>query len=448
MSRRHLLQWGPSSEVERTRAGGLGGVAARDVVRAGAARSRVGRRACAAAAAGAARSPRRSCCCGCFARCSRGGSGGRGRIARAALDADAARFLRRLARRTWAFFETYVTAADNWLPPDNVQEQPTAGRGPPHVADQHRPVAARRTSPRYDFGYLAGRRRSMRTRNTLETLESLRAPSRPFLQLVRHATRCSRCRRATCPRSTAATCAGHLLTLRQGLLALPDAPVLSTARRSRDSPTRFAVLDETSAADPPTGVVPRSQRRAPAGADEPAPATLAAHAGTSSRELVAATGASHEALVWATALHRKCLSRHVQLAVLRARCAKCANTARRARRVRARACASLADAAACRLACATRASRRLTPRSVRALDAESPSLERLAASADEFAQMDYAVPVRPTGDACCRSATTSTTTASTPATTTCWPRKPASPASSPSPRASCRRRTGSPWADC
>lgn len=52
--------------------------------------------------------------------------------ARPASDADAAR-LRRVARRTWRYFETYVSAEQNHLPPDNVQEDP--------------PAVAHRTSP-------------------------------------------------------------------------------------------------------------------------------------------------------------------------------------------------------------------------------------------------------------------------------------------------------------
>ncbi len=42
--------------------------------------------------------------------------------------------LRQTARRTWRFFETFVTADDNMLPPDNFQEDPT-------------PEVAHRTSP-------------------------------------------------------------------------------------------------------------------------------------------------------------------------------------------------------------------------------------------------------------------------------------------------------------
>jgi len=48
-------------------------------------------------------------------------------------DADA-RALRLVARRTWRFFETFVTATDHMLPPDNLQEEP-------------KPTVAHRTSP-------------------------------------------------------------------------------------------------------------------------------------------------------------------------------------------------------------------------------------------------------------------------------------------------------------
>ena len=69
------------------------------------------------------------------------------------LSAADARSLRLIARRTWRFFETFVTAEDHMLPPDNFQEEPT-------------PVVAHRTSPTnlglyllsvtaaHDFGWL------------------------------------------------------------------------------------------------------------------------------------------------------------------------------------------------------------------------------------------------------------------------------------------------------
>jgi cyclic beta-1,2-glucan synthetase len=46
--------------------------------------------------------------------------------AKAALSDQEIAQLRRIGRRTWRFFETYVTPADNMLPPDNFQEDPEA----------------------------------------------------------------------------------------------------------------------------------------------------------------------------------------------------------------------------------------------------------------------------------------------------------------------------------
>jgi cyclic beta-1,2-glucan synthetase len=50
------------------------------------------------------------------------------------LPAEDLKFARLIARRTWRFFETFVGPEDNWLPPDNYQEDPS-------------PVVAHRTSP-------------------------------------------------------------------------------------------------------------------------------------------------------------------------------------------------------------------------------------------------------------------------------------------------------------
>ncbi len=50
------------------------------------------------------------------------------------ISKDDARALRLVARRTWGYFEAFVTPADNMLPPDNFQEDP-------------RTVVAHRTSP-------------------------------------------------------------------------------------------------------------------------------------------------------------------------------------------------------------------------------------------------------------------------------------------------------------
>src|SRR5215217_7828828 len=50
------------------------------------------------------------------------------------LSPEDTKLARLITRRTWRFFETFVGAEDNWLPPDNFQEDPA-------------PVIAHRTSP-------------------------------------------------------------------------------------------------------------------------------------------------------------------------------------------------------------------------------------------------------------------------------------------------------------
>ncbi|MGO1068792.1 GH36-type glycosyl hydrolase domain-containing protein [Lysobacter sp. CA199] len=135
------------------------------------------------------------------------------------------RFLGRLARRTWAFFETHVRAEDHWLPPDNYQEHPA-------------PVVARRTSPTniglsllanlsaYDLGYLQVGALMERTRLALETLQTLPRHRGHFYNWYDTETL-----QPLPPRYISTVDSGnfaaHLLTLRQGLLALADEPLVT-----------------------------------------------------------------------------------------------------------------------------------------------------------------------------------------------------------------------------
>jgi cyclic beta-1,2-glucan synthetase len=91
------------------------------------------------------------------------------RIEVSAGDATA---LRRIARRTWLYFETFVTVEHNMLPPDNYQEKPE-------------PVVAARTSPTNigvyllstvsarDFGWLGLAETIERLEKTLATMETM-----------------------------------------------------------------------------------------------------------------------------------------------------------------------------------------------------------------------------------------------------------------------------------
>ena len=144
----------------------------------------------------------------------------------ARLTADQTIFLRKLSRRTWAFFETFVGPEDHWLPPDNFQEHPAA-------------VIAHRTSPTnmglallanlsaYDFGYIPAGGLIERTANTLHTMEALERHRGHFYNWY-DTQSLQTLQPAYISTVDSGNLAGHLLTLRQGLLALPDDRILGS----------------------------------------------------------------------------------------------------------------------------------------------------------------------------------------------------------------------------
>ncbi len=90
----------------------------------------------------------------------------------AKLSSNQIEFLRKISRKTWRFFETFVGPDDHWLPPDNFQEDPLA-------------KVARRTSPTnmglsllanlsaWDFGYVSTGQLIDRTANALDTMGTM-----------------------------------------------------------------------------------------------------------------------------------------------------------------------------------------------------------------------------------------------------------------------------------
>ncbi|GAA3935890.1 cyclic beta 1-2 glucan synthetase [Chitinophaga oryziterrae] len=134
-------------------------------------------------------------------------------------------FLHRTARKTWAFFEDFVNEDENWLPPDNFQERPV-------------PVIAHRTSPTnmgmallanltaYDFGYIGGEELTTRTANALETMGKLERYRGHFYNWYDTLSLLPMYPRYVSTVDSG-NLAGHLFTLRQGLLALPEQPVLN-----------------------------------------------------------------------------------------------------------------------------------------------------------------------------------------------------------------------------
>ena len=331
LSRRRLLQWSPSSEVERTLGSGLlASVRTMWFAPAFAATVAIAVAGLQPGALGVA-APVLA-----LWALSPGLMWWLGRPRRrkvVALSRQQLRFLGRLARRTWGFFETHVTAADHWLPPDNVQEHPTL-------------VVARRTSPTnigmalladlaaYDFGYLPVGGLMARSANTLATLGVLPRHRGHFYNWYDTATLLPLPPRYVSTVDSG-NLAGHLLTLRQGLLALVDAPLLPAAalagladtlgllREARgggidggvadsDALAAFAKVLAHAAAAPSSSLADTARRldaltmQARAIEHEGAGGGLGAAAGT-------ASGAGAEIAHWSAALRCQCEALHDDL---------------------------------------------------------------------------------------------------------------------------------------
>ncbi|MBI2425936.1 MAG: cyclic beta 1-2 glucan synthetase [Candidatus Hydrogenedentes bacterium] len=88
------------------------------------------------------------------------------------LSAEQHLFLKKLARKTWRYFEVFVTEDENWLPPDNFQERPA-----PKVASRTSPtnigVALLSNLSAYDFGYGSAAQLLKRSEDTLASLGRL-----------------------------------------------------------------------------------------------------------------------------------------------------------------------------------------------------------------------------------------------------------------------------------
>lgn len=142
------------------------------------------------------------------------------------LKEEQKRFLHKMARKTWAFFDHFVTVEDHWLPPDNFQEIPVE-------------KLARRTSPTniglyllanltaYDFGYITMSQLLERTSNTLKTLNKMERYRGHFYNWYSTENL-----EPLLPRYVSTVdsgnLAGHLLTLLQGLQELIEGPLLNS----------------------------------------------------------------------------------------------------------------------------------------------------------------------------------------------------------------------------
>ncbi len=135
--------------------------------------------------------------------------------------------LRLIARRTWRFFESFVTGADHHLPPDNYQEDPRA-------------VLARRTSPTniglyllsvvaaHDFGFIDIGDVVDRLCRTLDTMDKLEHREGHLLNWFDTAT-LAPLEPKYVSTVDSGNLAAYLWTLREACAELSHSPIVTTA---------------------------------------------------------------------------------------------------------------------------------------------------------------------------------------------------------------------------
>ncbi|HQQ63244.1 MAG TPA: glucoamylase family protein [Pseudomonadales bacterium] len=177
------------------------------------------------------------------------------------LDAAQVFFLRKTARRTWAFFENFVVAEENWLPPDNFQEYRGAMVADGKIADEKK--IAHRTSPTnmglallansaaHDFGYIPAGVLLARTASALGTMSTLERYQGHFYNWY-DTVSLQALHPVYVSTVDSGNLAAHLLVLRQSVLALVDEPVYSPGWLDGISDTLGIIpdIDQSIAASP------------------------------------------------------------------------------------------------------------------------------------------------------------------------------------------------------
>jgi len=136
--------------------------------------------------------------------------------------------LRRLARRTWLFFETFVGPDEQWLAPDNYQEEP-GGELAHRTSPTNIGMMLLSTLAAWDLGFMTLADLSSRVRNSLASMARLQHYRGHLLNWYD-----TRTLEPLLPEYVSTVDSGNLaaalLTLAQGCLEAVDRPVLRTAQ--------------------------------------------------------------------------------------------------------------------------------------------------------------------------------------------------------------------------
>jgi cellobiose phosphorylase len=234
-------------------------------------------------------------------------------------------FLGKLSRRTWRYFEMFVTAEEHWLPPDNYQEHPG-------------PAIASRTSPTNigmallanlaacDFGYCSVGNLIRRTQQTFAALERMGRHRGHFYNW--YDTRSLKPLQPLYVSTVdSGNLVGHILVLRSGLLELAEKKILPPRVAGGLRDTLHVLLDvarglERTGKDVGAPLVPvevlrkleRLQQPLETEPDAIGPATaLLSQLVIDAAEITAVAKVDKELLWWASAFERSCIKHREDL---------------------------------------------------------------------------------------------------------------------------------------
>ncbi len=143
---------------------------------------------------------------------------------RAGINDNQRLFLRKTARRTWEYFARFVGPANNWLPPDNFQQDPPIGEAN-RTSPTNMGMALQSNLAAWDFGYVSVGTLLERTTEAFRTMDELPRHRGHFLNWYD-----TRTLEPAPPRyvSTAdsGNLSGSLVVLKAGLAELVDSPIL------------------------------------------------------------------------------------------------------------------------------------------------------------------------------------------------------------------------------
>jgi cyclic beta-1,2-glucan synthetase len=171
--------------------------------------------------------------------------------------------LRRIARKTWRYFDTFVTDADAWLAPDNYQENGDAPRLARRTSPTNIGMSLLSTLAAHDLGYVSTDDLLRRLNATLRTLEGLERYHGHFLNWYDTALLAPLHPRYVSTVDSG-NLAGALIAVAQGLVSLEEHPQTRVQRFAglADTADVLAAVSSSTDARYPRGIVTEISRLA------------------------------------------------------------------------------------------------------------------------------------------------------------------------------------------